>query len=118
MSLSRRAFFASVIDRMTAQPTVAPQSRFITHTADFFRQYSPTPSIRAAHWGFSIVGSVTHPLSLSYGDLLAMPHAEMPCTLLCAANDPGGARIGNAIWHGVPLAALLNDMDIDPTARY
>jgi DMSO/TMAO reductase YedYZ molybdopterin-dependent catalytic subunit len=118
MSLSRRAFLATVIDRMTTPPAVASPSDLITPTSAFFRQYSAIPQRRAAHWGFSIGGSVTHPLSLSYGDLLAMPAVEMPCTLLCAANDPGGERIGHAVWRGVPLAALLEDVEIDTTAGY
>src|SRR5690348_12617379 len=113
MRMTRRGFFKTAlphyqqhIDQQIGRGKPLP-SIGITPNTVFFRQYTRTPVIDAAYWGFSIGGTVRHPLSLSYADLLSLPAARMVCTLVCAANPPGGERIGNAIWGGVKLDTLL-----------
>src|SRR5690606_9293602 len=74
--------------------------------------------INAETWSFSIGGLARHPLIWSYDDLLAMSAVELPCTLVCASNLPGGERIGHAVWRGVPLAALLDTIDVPPAVTF
>lgn len=52
-------------------------------------------------------GSVDRPLTLTYAELMAMPHIEADVTLSCVSNEVGGDLAGNARWQGVPLADLL-----------
>src|SRR5688572_29474237 len=118
MRITRRGFFKAALpqyqpsehyrDENSGRGKPLHYREGITPNAAFFRQFTRTPVIDAAYWGFSIGGAVRHPLSLSYADLLALPAAQMVCTLVCAANAPGGERIGNASWRGVKLATLLN----------
>lgn len=111
MTLSRRQFFTALA-RPARAPAALPD---VTPTARFFRQYThAAPRLNAAYWSFSIGGQVRHPLSLSYEDILGLPQVELPCTLICASNPPGGERIGHAVWRGVPVAQLLEQ--IEPTA--
>ena len=36
-----------------------------------------------------------------------MDSVEETVTLQCVSNEVGGHLVGNAVWQGVPLAALL-----------
>ena len=36
-----------------------------------------------------------------------MDSVEETVTLQCVSNEVGGNLVGNAVWQGVPLAALL-----------
>lgn len=115
MSLSRRQFFASLA-RPAASRALVPE---VTPAARFFRQYThATPRLNADTWGLSIGGRVRHPLVWSYSDLLAMDAVDLPCTLVCAANPAGGERIGHAVWRGVPLAALLDELEVTSNVTY
>lgn len=40
----------------------------------------------------------------------------LPITFHCTLNPTGGPLIGNAVYTGVPLNALFEDMGIDPTS--
>jgi DMSO/TMAO reductase YedYZ molybdopterin-dependent catalytic subunit len=116
MPLTRRQFFTSLV---RASHTSAPPEVAAIPTAQFFRQYThPTPRLNADHWSFSIGGQVRLPLSLSYADLLALPAVDLPCTLVCAAHRPGDERIGHAVWRGVPMATLLDQIIAPPDATY
>lgn len=82
----------------------------------FFQQHIRTvPAVLAAHWSFSIGGSVRHPLILTLDDLRAFPSEEWACVVACAARRP---LVGQAMWRGVPLSALLAELNIDPSAQY
>ena len=124
MPMTRRGFFKTAlpnyqhhIDQQIGRGKPLPSIGITPNTA-FFRQYARTPVIDAASWGLSIGGTVRNPLSLSYADLLALPAARMVCTLVCAANAPGGERIGNVRWRGVKLDTLLDEFEIDASARF
>lgn len=80
-----------------------------------FRQISP---INVNYWAFAIGGAVRHPLILSYADLLALPVVEVGCTIACAGHSPDQPLLGDGLWSGVPLSALLAEVDIDPAAQF
>lgn len=114
MPLSRREFLTSLAGVRAAkppEPLIAPGERL-------FRVYTRPPDLRVEFWSLSIGGMTRHPLSLSYDDLLALPSREIACTIVCAANPPGGERIGHARWTGVPLALLLDELTVDSRVAY
>lgn len=110
MNFSRRQFLTAITRPAASAPVLKPE---LTPTARFFRHYThATPHLNAAHWAFSVGGMVRYPLTWSYSDILARPQVDMPCTLVCASNHAGGDRIGHAVWRGVPLAALLDEIEV------
>jgi DMSO/TMAO reductase YedYZ molybdopterin-dependent catalytic subunit len=113
--LTRRQLFTGLRDETRRRPP----AEAVTPTAALFRQYArPTPPINPAFWSFSIGGAVRHPLSLSYNDMLSLPAADLPCTVICASNPPGGERIGHAVWSGVPMTSLLHEIAMTSNARF
>jgi DMSO/TMAO reductase YedYZ molybdopterin-dependent catalytic subunit len=82
----------------------------------FFQQHiRAVPAVSAAHWSFSIGGSVRHPLILTLDDLQGFPSVEWTCAVACASPNP---LLGQANWRGVPLATLLAELNIDPEAQH
>jgi DMSO/TMAO reductase YedYZ molybdopterin-dependent catalytic subunit len=93
---------------------------FITPSELFYiRSHFPTPELDPVTYRLSIRGAVRNELSLSYGDIRAMPSRTSVATLECAGNSrvflvppvPGAqwelGAVGNAEWTGVPLSVLL-----------
>ena len=83
----------------------------ITDNATF---YSVTknlvdPQIASAGlWQLEIGGDVAHPMTLSFNDLKALPAVDETATLACIGNVLGAGLISTAVWHGVPLMAIIN----------
>jgi DMSO/TMAO reductase YedYZ molybdopterin-dependent catalytic subunit len=114
-----RAEVAAVLD--TPMPTVPPDlatfdttvegiSPLVTPNADFYRIDTRlvAPQVDPAGWSLRIKGMVDTEVELSFDDLLAMDHITEFVTLSCVSNEVGGDLVGNALWTGVPLAALLD----------
>jgi DMSO/TMAO reductase YedYZ molybdopterin-dependent catalytic subunit len=85
-------------------------SRLTPADAFFVVNHYGTPEITATDWRLAIAGLVAHPASLTLDDVKAREHREVEFTLECSGNTGlpffiGG--IGNAIWGGTPLAAVL-----------
>ncbi|MBA2513356.1 MAG: molybdopterin-dependent oxidoreductase, partial [Solirubrobacterales bacterium] len=76
---------------------------------DFYRIDTAliVPQVDPNDWSLEVKGMVDRPYSLSYAELLALPHFEADVTLSCVSNEIGGGLAGNARWQGVPLADLL-----------
>ncbi|MEV6635990.1 molybdopterin-dependent oxidoreductase [Actinoplanes sp. NPDC051470] len=91
---------------------------FMTRNADFYRVDTAltVPRIDPASWRLRLHGMVGRELSLSFTDLLDRPLIERDITLNCVSNEVGGPYIGTARWLGVPLAPLLREAGLDPTA--
>ena len=103
----------------STQPfTVDGLSSYITPNDRFYRIDTAifVPQIDAATWKLEINGMVDTPVSFSYADLLAMDLVEEPITISCVSNEVGGELVGNAIWRGVPLKALLDAAGVQPGA--
>lgn len=87
--------------------------------AFFVRQHLPRPKVDLASWKLTVDGLVETPLSLSLGQLRAMPMHTVPATLECTGNGRGYFKpavpglqwkkggIGNAEWRGVRLTDIL-----------
>jgi DMSO/TMAO reductase YedYZ molybdopterin-dependent catalytic subunit len=91
----------------------------ITPAAQFFRQQiGAVPAVDVADWSLSVGGLVENPMTLDYSAFLQLPAVEMPCTVACIGNLPGGASIGHAVWSGIPLTELLHHAQTRSFARY
>jgi DMSO/TMAO reductase YedYZ molybdopterin-dependent catalytic subunit len=73
---------------------------------------------RIQYWSFMLGGMVDVPLPLSYTDLLALPPIELECAILHAGRSLNGPMMHQACWQGAPVAAVLNDVSIQPGARF
>jgi DMSO/TMAO reductase YedYZ molybdopterin-dependent catalytic subunit len=89
------------------EPGLTP---YITPNADFYRIDTALviPRIDPGSWRLDVTGLVDRPFSLTLDELLALESVEVPVTLQCVSNYVGGDLVGNAVWQGVPLAALLD----------
>ena len=84
-------------------------SALVTPNADFYRIDTAlsVPSVDVAGWTLTIDGSVDHPLTVRWAELLAMPMVEADITLCCVSNEVGGDLISSARWTGVRTRDLL-----------
>ena len=84
-------------------------SSLITPNGEFYRIDTAfvVPRVDTSTWRLRVTGMVDAPFELTFDELLAMPLLEEPVTLSCVSNEVGGDLVGNAIWRGVSLPALL-----------
>jgi DMSO/TMAO reductase YedYZ molybdopterin-dependent catalytic subunit len=86
---------------------------FITPNRDFYivtyseSAYLLIKDLPAEQWALRVGGRVRQPLTLSHAELQRWPQQEIMVTLECIENPVGGDSISNAVWRGVPLAAVL-----------
>ena len=88
---------------------ISPYITPVTPTDEFYRidtAVSP-PHVNPANWRLRFTGMVDRPYELTFDDILAMDLSDHVITLSCVSNPVGGRLVGNAVWTGVPLAALL-----------
>lgn len=116
--LSRRAFLKRLGIWSDDQPpdnTGSPNRSLpfepLTPISQFYRQQLyGIPQLSAADWTLAISGRGSS-LKLSLTDLLALPAASLPATLLCAGSHPNHPLIGTALWEGASLEQLLEMAD-------
>jgi DMSO/TMAO reductase YedYZ molybdopterin-dependent catalytic subunit len=72
------------------------------------------PQVNPAKWKLKVGGFVDNPFEITYDELLALPQEEHVITLSCVSNEIGGPLVGNAVWGGVPLRALLERAKVQP----
>ena len=91
---------------------------YVTSNDDFYRIDTSLypPQIDPANWQLRIHGMVRNPITLSWDDLLRRPMVERYVTLACVSNEVGDSLIGNALWLGTPIKALLDEADPLPDA--
>ncbi len=88
---------------------VPGQSSLITPNSEFYRIDTAltVPHVDVEGWTLRIKGMVDEPYELDFEELLEMVAIEQSATLACVSNQVGGSLVGNAIWLGVSLPALL-----------
>lgn len=90
----------------------------VTPNEDFYRIDTallvPRPNLST--WRLRVTGMVRRPIELTYDQLVAMPIHEQYVTIACVSNEVGGSLVGNALWGGVRLKALLQEAGVDPAA--
>lgn len=91
---------------------------WVTGNADFYRVDTALvlPQVEPDKWSLRVHGRVRRELRLSFADLLGRPMVERDITLACVSNEVGGNLVGNARWLGVPLADVLAEAGVDPSA--
>lgn len=104
----------------TRAPAVAlPTAGRITLVGDFYVQsYDEVPQVNLDSWRLLIKGLVRQPLTLTWADIQAMASVEVMRTLECIGNPVGGHLIGNAMWRGVSLPAILERAGLQPSATH
>jgi DMSO/TMAO reductase YedYZ molybdopterin-dependent catalytic subunit len=102
-----------------AQPFDVPGlSSYITPSGEFYRIDTAllVPLVDVTSWQLSVKGMVDRPFSLGFDELTGMGVIDAPVTLACVSNEVGGDLVGNAVWRGVPLRALLDRAGVHPEA--
>ncbi|MEU8129106.1 molybdopterin-dependent oxidoreductase [Micromonospora sp. NPDC049049] len=91
---------------------------YVTPNFGFYRIDTAlvVPQVDPDTWRLRIHGRVARERTYSYADLLARPLVERYVTLACVSNEVGGDLIGNALWLGVPLRELLDEVEPDDDA--
>ncbi|MBC7812821.1 MAG: molybdopterin-dependent oxidoreductase [Burkholderiales bacterium] len=114
---SRRQF----LTRVTGQPQISTAPEY-TPNEHFYRQQAfGIPALNVSQWCISIgaasslTGMARSPMILDYQDMLALTSVERGGVIACAG---GGILIGGALWRGVALRDLLDEVAIQPQARY
>ncbi|MFI5428950.1 molybdopterin-dependent oxidoreductase [Aeromicrobium sp. UC242_57] len=99
---------------MGADLAVAGQRPWLTPNRDFYRidtALTP-PLIDPDSWSLRIHGLVDRELVLTYQDLLDRGLRDAWITICCVSNPVGGDLIGNTVWGGVPIKAILDEVGI------
>jgi DMSO/TMAO reductase YedYZ molybdopterin-dependent catalytic subunit len=104
-------------------------SAYVTPIEQFFvRTHVYAPTVKIGDWRLRVEGEVSSPLTLTIGDLRALPASEVVGVLECAGNgrsfyDPPVAgvqwatgAVGNGRWRGVRLADVLKRAGIKSSA--
>jgi len=100
---------------VASTPGITP---IIVPNDDFYRIDTAlvVPQIDPAGWSLTIDGMVDSPITLTFDDLVAQADLIAPVTLSCVSNQVGGDLVGNAVWQGVPLTALLDQAGVQAGA--
>ncbi|XP_014681415.1 PREDICTED: sulfite oxidase, mitochondrial-like [Priapulus caudatus] len=107
-------------------PVEIIRSHYVTPTDYFYvRNHAPVPDINPHKYKFVVDGMVAKPREVSLHELKAKyTHHTVMCTLMCAGNRRtemsnlktvkgvgwGNAALSNAIWKGVRLCDVLEDV--------
>ena len=68
------------------------------------------PTVSAALWHLEIDGLVQAPRSYRYEDLMGMDAVEQETTLMCISNGLDAGLMSNAVWKGIPMRDLLDQV--------
>jgi DMSO/TMAO reductase YedYZ molybdopterin-dependent catalytic subunit len=109
---------------VSAAPTVpagaalANVTPYVSTNAGFYRIDTALypPQVDPSTWELKIHGMVKNPITIKWADLLNRPMIERYVTLACVSNEVGGDLIGNALWLGTPIKALLDEAQPLPGA--
>ena len=113
----------SVQEQLSALDTldddVAGISSYVTPNDSFYRidtAFGRVPQVDPGNWKLRFTGMVDNPYEITFDEIQAMDLSDYVITLSCVSNEVGGNLVGNAVWTGVPLAALLDRAGVQPGA--
>jgi DMSO/TMAO reductase YedYZ molybdopterin-dependent catalytic subunit len=84
-----------------------------TRPNDEFYQVSKNlvdPIVARDAWWLDVIGAVEHPRVYSFAEIAAMPAVTQETTLLCISYGIGSGLCSNAVWKGVPLPHILEQV--------
>jgi sulfane dehydrogenase subunit SoxC len=80
------------------------------------------PRIDPSRWSLTIDGMVGSTCTLTFGDVKARPKKLVEAVHQCCGNplqpEVATRRVANVRWGGIDLRALLDEVGIDPAARF
>jgi DMSO/TMAO reductase YedYZ molybdopterin-dependent catalytic subunit len=93
-------------------------SSYVSSNSNFYRIDTALypPQVDPSTWQLTIHGMVRNPITITWAQLLQRPMIERYVTLTCVSNEVGGDLVGNALWLGTPIKALLDEADPLPGA--
>jgi DMSO/TMAO reductase YedYZ molybdopterin-dependent catalytic subunit len=93
---------------------VAGASPYVVPNGDFYRIDTALypPQVDPSTWQLTIHGMVRNPITITWEQLLRRPMVERYVTLTCVSNEVGGDLVGNALWLGTPIKALLEEAGV------
>jgi DMSO/TMAO reductase YedYZ molybdopterin-dependent catalytic subunit len=93
-------------------------SSYISSNSSFYRIDTALypPQVDPSTWQLTIHGMVRNPITITWAELLQRPMIERYVTLTCVSNEVGGDLVGNALWLGTSIKALLDEADPLPGA--
>jgi DMSO/TMAO reductase YedYZ molybdopterin-dependent catalytic subunit len=91
----------------------------VTPTDNFYRIDINTrpPRVSGADWRLEIGGLVDNPTTLTLEDIHARPSVSQYITLSCISNPVGGDLISTALWTGIRLKDLLDEVGLQAGAQ-
>lgn len=89
------------------------------YTVNFMdASYNFTRDLDVEQWKMVVKGAVERHLVMKWRDLLNRESFDQAVTLMCIDTLPGGSSLGTAMWRGISLKKLLQDIGADEdTAR-
>jgi DMSO/TMAO reductase YedYZ molybdopterin-dependent catalytic subunit len=98
-----RPNYGSIAEIPGLSPEITPNDQFYIVSKNFVSD----PTVDASTWQLRVSGLVTHPYTLTYDVLTALPTKRQYASMMCVSNDVGGQSMSNALWEGIPLIDLL-----------
>jgi DMSO/TMAO reductase YedYZ molybdopterin-dependent catalytic subunit len=104
----------------TVEPVPGTRPEY-TPVADHYRIdiNAVPPNIDGASWRLELFGLVANPLTLSIDQITSTYEPiDQFITLSCVSNPVAGSLIGTTLWTGARFQDVLDDADVDPSARF
>lgn len=109
VSVTVEAYPGGVSTGTDGVPFMAP----VTSNADFYvYQHSLPPSPTAESWRVEIADGDTTTAEIRIEDLQALEPRDVELTLQCIGSGPAQRLINNAVWSGLPLVEVLEQLGI------
>lgn len=94
--------------RPTDRPRLPP-GQVLTHKWPVLH-YGMVPRVDLSKWTFAVSGAVERPLSFSWAEFTALPHATTLCDIHCVTR---WSRFDNT-FEGIPVAAVMERITLKP----
>jgi DMSO/TMAO reductase YedYZ molybdopterin-dependent catalytic subunit len=92
-----------------------PGEVLVTPNADFYTvAYNSEAPALPGDWKLAVGGNLDKPTTLTLDQIKSMPSVEEMRTLECISNPAGGPLISNAVWKGIKMRDLLEQVGVRP----
>jgi DMSO/TMAO reductase YedYZ molybdopterin-dependent catalytic subunit len=110
--------FPNADDPVVPAPGTRPEYTPLKDHYKVFIELEPT-EIDGASWHLPITGLVDNPLMLTIDDLRDnYTRRDQYVTISCISGRIGTSLIGTTLWSGISLQEILDDVGVQPDARY
>ncbi len=91
---------------------ITPNDRFYSVTKNVV-----DPRVRADAWRLDVTGHVDRSMTYDLPQVEALASVDQETTLMCISNPIAWGLMSNAVWTGVPMAALLDAAGVQDGAE-